>query len=368
MRRRTVGILALLALTVGGGLLVSCTSMGSGPFAYYDETKPHRTREGFRNNYADRGTPDFWKWQRERIQAGKPAPPQETTPSAEPDVAFLKANATEPTLTWIGHSTLLLQVGTYNILTDPHLSERASPVSFYGPRRMAAPGLDFSQLPRIDIVLISHNHYDHLDSTTVRRLAAQEGGSPLFVVPLGLEQWMRNMGVGNVVELDWWDRIGKGSLDIHLVPVQHWSQRTLWDRNKTLWGGFYVRHHSLSFMFAGDTGYSQDFADIRKRLGAPDIAAIPVGAYEPRWFMGVQHVDPAQAVKIHQDLGARYSVGMHWGVFELADESLDEPPKALSVARVEAGVPADRFFVMKLGETRRLGRMLQQKEPAPPGP
>jgi len=180
----------------------------------------------------------------------------------------------------------------------------------------------------------------------------------MFVVPLGLEKWMHGQGVKNVVELDWWDRLGVGGLDVHLVPVQHWSARSLTDRNHTLWGGFYVKHRSLSFVYTGDTGYSKDFADIRERLGAPDIAVIPVGSYEPRWFMQNQHVDPAGAVKIHQDLGAKFSLGVHWGTFELSDESLDEPPRALSVARVEAGVPAERFFVMKVGETRRLSQLL----------
>ncbi len=353
--------LAVAALTAG--LLASCSSTTVNP--YYDpndSTKPHHTREGFRNNYSQIAPPGYWKWQWERWRDGRPQPPKEATPRVDSEADFLKANATEPTLTWLGHASVLLQVGSYNILTDPQQSERASPVGFYGPRRHAAPGLSFEQLPHIDLVLISHNHYDHLDLATVKRLARQDGSPPLFVVPLGLEKWMRDQGVGNVVELDWWDRIGKGGLDIFLTPVQHWSQRTLWDRNKSLWGGFYIRHRTLSFFFAGDSGYSQDFADIRKRLGAPDIAALPIGSYEPRWFMQMQHIDPTQAVQVHKDLGAKYSVGVHWGVFELADDSLDEPPQALSVARVSAGVPAENFFVLKLGETRRLSRMLAARQ------
>ena len=356
MRKTVIALLA--AVVAAAVLLASCAGIGG--FAYYDESKPHHARDGFRNNHANWEMPDFWKWQWERTRAGLPRPPRESTPRVEPEAAYLQANATEPTLTWLGHATVLLQVGSYNIVTDPHLTERASPVSFYGPKRLTPPGLDFGQLPHIDIVLISHNHYDHLDLRTVRRLAAQDGGPPLFVVPLGLEKWLRAQGVGNVVELDWWDRMGKGSLDIFLVPVQHWSQRTLWDRNQSLWGGFYVRHRSLSFVFTGDTGYSPDFADIKKRLGAPDFAAIPIGAYEPRWFMGPQHVDPGEAVKIHQDLGARHSLGIHWGVFELADESLDEPPRALAEARAKAGLTPDQFFVLKVGETRRLADWLRE--------
>jgi L-ascorbate metabolism protein UlaG (beta-lactamase superfamily) len=365
LRKLTLAASAGVIALATAGLLASCAGLGS--FAYYsageaaDPAKTHHTPEGFRNNYDNWGKLDFWKWQWERTRDGLPKPPLQETPRVQPEVAFLQANATEPTLTWLGHASVLLQVGSYNILTDPNLSERASPVSFYGPKRHAAPGLDFEQLPHIDLVLISHNHYDHLDVASIKRLAAQRGGPPMFVVPLGLEKWMRENGVGNVVELDWWDRIGKGSLDIFLVPVQHWSQRTLWDRNKTLWGGFYVRHRTLSFVFTGDTGYSQDFSDIKKRLGAPDFAAIPIGAYEPRWFMGKQHVDPAEAVKIHQDLGARHSLGVHWGVFELTDESLDEPPRALAAAREKAGLNPEQFFVLKLGETRRLSPMLRER-------
>lgn len=356
MPRLMVAAVIAIAAAIAGWL--GTFSTYTSPYYDGDPAKPHHTRDGFRNNYAQITPPQFWKWQWERFRDGLPRPATGPTPRIEADVAFLRANATEPTLTWLGHATVLLQVGSYNILTDPHLTERASPVSFYGPKRHVPPGLAFGDMPRIDVVLISHNHHDHLDAETVKRLNAQDGSAPMFVVPLGLEQWMRDLGVKNVVELDWWDRLGVGGLDVHLVPVQHWSARSLTDRNRTLWGGFYVKHRNLSFVYTGDTGHSKDFADIRQRLGAPDIAVIPVGACEPRWFMQNQHVDPAGAVKIHQDLGAKFSLGVHWGTFELSDESLDEPPRALSVARVEAGVPAERFFVMKVGETRRLSPLL----------
>lgn len=358
MRRpgRVMVVLALAAAAASvATTLGSCASLSP----YYDAAVPHRARDGFRNNYDNADKQSFWRWQLERWQSGAPFPPKAPTPSAIPDADFLRINLTEPSITWIGHATVLLQVASYNILTDPHFSDRASPLSFAGPRRMAPPGLPLDQLPRIDVVLISHNHYDHLDEASVRRLAAQDGGPPMFIVPLGLKAWFKSAGIGNVVELDWWDRVRMGSLDLYLVPAQHWSQRTLFDRNKSLWGGFYVKHRALSFVYTGDTSYSKDFSDIRTRLGAPDIAAIPVGGYEPRWFMEKQHVDPAGAVQIHKDLGARYSLGVHWGTFQLTDESLDEPPVALAEARVRAGVPAERFFVLRLGETRRIAPLLR---------
>ena len=215
-------ITSATVLAIGAAVLLGSCSTSS---PYYDAARKdlpaHHTREGFRNNYVDFRPPSFWQWQWERWHEGLPKAPREATPVAQPEADFLRANATEPTLTWLGHATVLLQVASYNILTDPHLGERASPFSFAGPKRLSPPGLSYDQLPHIDVVLISHNHYDHLDVGTVKRLASQPGKPPLFVVPLGLEKWFQSIGVGNVVEIDWWDRVGVGSLDIHLVPVQH---------------------------------------------------------------------------------------------------------------------------------------------------
>ena len=318
--------------------------------------KPHHTPNGFRNSYASGWTrASFWQWQLERWRKGVPKNPRDGWhfPSERPDVAWITANRTVPALTWLGHATFLVQAGGLNVLTDPHLSERASPFGFAGPKRVMPPALEIRELPHIDAVVVSHNHYDHLDETTVRRLAHQSGGSPRFFVPLGLKAWFSGRGIHDVVELDWWQSADVGGVRFTLAPVQHWSARTPWDRNRTLWGGWRVDAPDLSFFFAGDTGYSKDFADIRARLGPVDIALIPIGAYEPRWFMGVMHVDPEEAVKIHRDLDARESIAMHWGTFVLTDEPLDEPPHKLAMALRAAGIPHDRFRVMKHGETRR---------------
>jgi len=327
---------------------------------YYDPAKPHHTPEGFRNNYLDRKPDGLLKWQWQRITQGLPKPPANNYqfPVVKPDVAALRANKTETTATWIGHATVLLQIQGVNVLTDPIWSNRASPLSFMGPKRHVPPPLALEELPHIDVILISHNHYDHLDRATVEQLNKQAGGPPLFLVPLGIKPWLNDLGITNVKELDWWDNVAQGGLNFHLVPVQHWSARSLTDRQETLWGGWTVHTDKnaavpFSVLFAGDTGFSKDFEDIAKRFGSFDLALIPIGAYAPRWFMQTQHIDPADAVKIHQTVKAGHSIGIHWGTFEMADESLDEPPIALADERKKAGVADDAFVALKHGETVR---------------
>jgi len=305
----------------------------------------------FRNNYPHAEKGGFWRWKWHQLRDGVPRNPPEgyRFDTAQPD---LVAN---PSVTWVGHATVLLRIGGLSILTDPHFSDRASPVAFAGPKRVVPPVPALDELPHIDVVVVSHNHYDHLDSESVRRLAAQRGGSPRFFVPLGLKEWFTRRGVADVVEMDWWQSADYRGLQIDLVPVQHWSKRTLSDANQSLWGGWVIRHPELSFFFAGDTGYSKDFADIRTRFGGFDLAAIPIGAYAPRWFMQIMHVDPAEAVRIHQDVNARQSLAIHWGTFaNLTDEILYEPPQRLAEERRKAGIGADEFFVLKHGETRVL--------------
>jgi N-acyl-phosphatidylethanolamine-hydrolysing phospholipase D len=326
---------------------------------YYDPAKPHHTQQGFRNRYPHPEKGSFWKWRFEQWWHGRPQPPDGGWgfKIQRPDVSFIKSNRSTDTLTWIGHASFLLQLDGLNILTDPHLTERASPVSFAGPKRVVPPALDFADLPHIDIVVVSHNHYDHMDRETLVRLAAQPGGPPRYFVGLGLKRWFESRGIETAVELDWWDsRVVRG-LTIHFVPTQHWSRRTWWDENKTLWGAWMIESPRFRFFYAGDAGYSRDFADIRQRFGPIDLAALPVGGYAPRWFMQINHMDPDEAVATHQDLGARFSVGMHWGTFVgLTDELLDEPPKRLAQALTREHISSELFFLMQHGETRLLKR------------
>jgi len=334
---------------------------------YDDPAKAHHTPEGFRNIYPHPPRGSFFAWRWQRWRDGLPARPKEgyRFEVMTPDAAWLRANRSETAITWIGHATLLLQVGGINVLTDPQFSRRASPFSWIGPQRVVPPALSLGQLPHIDVVLISHNHYDHLDLASVRGLAAQPGGPPRFFVPLGLKRWFAREGIETVTEQDWWDHADLLGLRIHQVPAQHFSSRTPWDRNATLWGGFVVEHPSLRFYFAGDTGYSPHFAEIRARLGPPDIAALPIGAYEPRWFMRAMHINPAEAVQAMQDLRARLGLAMHWGTFELTDEAIDEPPRALARALGEAGIMPERFLVLKHGEMRRMAPLLAEPQPPP---
>jgi L-ascorbate metabolism protein UlaG (beta-lactamase superfamily) len=328
-----------------------------GPFAFAGPAEaPAAPVHGrFHNNYPEPPRASFWAWKWEQWTQGVPQPPPGgwDIPQVKTDTAALRANGTHPTLTWIGHASFLVQLAGANVLFDPQFSERASPVQFAGPKRSKPLPLDPRELPRIDVVAISHNHYDHLDLDTVKALAAQPGGSPLFLVPLGLVAWFRDQGIERVAELDWWQSHGAGALRFTLVPVQHWSKRTLWDTNETLWGGWVVEGGGLKLIHTGDLGYSKDTQDIGQRLGPFDLAMIPIGAYAPRWFMKNQHVDVPEAVEVRRDLRAARAVGMHWGTFEhLTDEALDEPPRWLAEKRREAGLSPAEFDVMKIGETR----------------
>src|SRR5262245_41552886 len=249
-----------------GAALVAAVVAGCATNPYFDPSKPHHGADGFHNRYPHAEKGSFWAWKYEQWRDGLPAPPPPGGwhfEVAQPDVAFLKSNRTADTITWIGHASFLVQLGGLNILNDPQLSGRASPVTFAGPKRVVPPGLDFDALPRIDVVTVSHNHYDHMDERTLVRLAPQPGGPPRFLVGLGLKRWFTARGIDTVEELDWWDARTIDGVTFRFVPTQHWSRRTLWDTNQTLWGGFLIESPRFRFLHAGDAGYSADFRDIR---------------------------------------------------------------------------------------------------------
>jgi N-acyl-phosphatidylethanolamine-hydrolysing phospholipase D len=358
-----------LALLVLACALAQANAQTADP-AQTQPAPAHHRVEGFQNNYIEFERPGLldllnWRWQSAR--QGLPRAPARPTPTLKADLAFIRANALaggtmQPAVTWIGHATALAQLGGINLLTDPMFSERASPVQWAGPQRAQPPGVALVDLPRIDVVVISHNHYDHFDEASLRALNRQPGGPPLFLVPLGLKAWLGANHIQNVVELDWWQSHRVGSVEFVLTPAQHWSGRGLGDSLQTLWGSWAVFAPDLHLFFAGDTGYSKDFRDIQRHFADRqgergfDIALLPVGAYQPRWFMAQQHVDPLEAVRIHLDLRARVSMGIHWGTFALSDESLDQPPADLAAARRTMGLEDHQFFVLAIGETRRLPR------------
>jgi N-acyl-phosphatidylethanolamine-hydrolysing phospholipase D len=286
-----------------------------------------------------------------------------TVPRMSPRLVALNERSDNARVTWIGQSTVLVQHAGVNVLTDPVFSNRASPVSFAGPARVSAPGLPIEALPPIDLVVISHDHFDHLDRWTIRRL----GNTPLYLVPLGLRAWLEEAGIaGNrIVELDWWQAVhvragggsaaGTGEVDVEVTatPSQHVSGRSLTDRNRRLWASWVVSWRDFSFFFAGDTGYNdRQFKAIGDRFGGFDLGIIPIGSYAPREYMQNFHLDPDDAVKVHQDIRALRSMAVHWGTFDLTAEHLLEPPVRLQSALEAAGLPTDAFSVYAVGESR----------------
>ena len=250
---------------------------------------------------------------------------------------------------WVGQATILLNHDDLTILTDPHFSDRASPFDFWGPKRVTPTPFSVADLPKVDVVLISHNHYDHLDKKSITEIARLQP-TVKFLTPLGLKSLLMEWGAKNVEELDWWQSIKIAGAEVLPPPVQHWSKRSTFDRNKTLWAGWMVKWPKFSFYFAGDTGYSKDFRLTARKLGSPTMAAIPIGAYEPRNFMKSAHINPEEAVEVFHDLGAKYAIGIHWGTFKLTLEPMDEPPRRLENALKKMNVSDGRFKVMTHGE------------------
>ena len=271
----------------------------------------------------------------------------------EPPRRLPERDGAAAVITFIGHSTFLIQTAAGNILTDPMYSQRAGPLNIVGPRRVRQPAVRFDDLPAISMVLLSHNHYDHCDLRTLGMLA--ERFDPLVVTPLGNGVLVRSAGIRRVEELDWWQEAKTAALPIALTPAQHFSARTPFDRNRALWGGFMLVAGGKRIFFAGDTAYAPFFRDVRQRLGPIDLALLPIGAYEPRWFMQIVHMNPVEAVQAHLELAAAESVAMHFGTFQLTTEGIDEPQRALEDACRTKSIPPSRFRTLDSGESVRLG-------------
>lgn len=294
----------------------------------------------------DKGLWDVLKWR----WTSAPVPwPQQVQNTQQ--VAFATPGTGEALLTFIGHATFVVQLPGLTFMTDPVFSQRASPVSFLGPQRVRPPGCTLAELPKIDVVLVGHNHYDHMDIDSLVEL--KKRFDPLFVVPLKNQHILKNHGIEKIKELDWWEKTSIAGHDIYLAPSQHWSKRTLTDTNESLWGSFLVKAPNAPVIyFASDTGYGPHFKMTQEKLGSPDIALLPIGAYEPRWFMREQHANPAEAVQAMLDLGAAQAIGMHFGTFQLTDEGIDAPVRDLASALKEKNISSARFQVLEVGQSK----------------
>lgn len=268
-----------------------------------------------------------------------------------PDYPFPKSSVNDGRyrITFINHATFLIQVNGHNILTDPVWSFRASPYQWIGPKRKRPPGVDFDELPHIDTVLLSHNHYDHLDIETVKKL--KERYNPQFVVPLGVERYLHSQGIDETIRMDWWDKYGLGNdMILTAVPARHFSGRGLFDRNKTLWCGYVIENPSGNIYFAGDTGYGDFLTEIGQKFSI-ETSILPIGAYKPRWFMEAIHMSPEEAVKAHINLNTTQSIAMHFGTFPMADDGMYEPLEDLQKARRKYKVSANNFLSLQHGES-----------------
>ncbi len=294
----------------------------------------------------------FWQVLKWQATSNKTAWPEWRELTAKPALTHSGPEGTA-TVTFVNHATHLIQTPRCNTLTDPVFFERVSPVSWAGPKRKRPPGVLFEELPKIQLVVISHNHYDHLDARSIEALA--KAHNPQFIVPLGNAALLKEFGAKRVLELDWWqtEMLPELGVSVTLVPAQHWSARGLRDRNLALWGGYVLKEASgLQVYFAGDTGYGPHFRQIRERLGVMDLSLIPIGAYAPRWFMKEQHTNPDEAIQAHLDLESRFSMATHFGTFPLADDGMDEPVLDLKAALAARKLDDSHFYAPEHGETR----------------
>jgi len=333
-------------------LLSALLSLGVMPVGA-DETPPHYDGERFFNPWGRIERPG-WRVKLPfvfrrllgslRMREGAPA-------RVANDGSFLRANSlhSQPTVTWVGHSTLVVQMDGVTFVTDPIWSDTASPLAILGPRRLVPPGIAIDALPPVDFVVVSHSHYDHTDIYSLRRLA--DKGAQIFV-PLGLDRLLRRSGIERVSALDWWEEAKVGKVTVHCLPAKHSSGRGVGDLDRTLWAGWAVRGPTRSFYYTGDTGYFVGFAEIGARLGPFDLAAVPIGAYEPRVMMRDVHLTPEQALEAALDARAKVAVGIHYGTFDLTDEPLGEPPLRFHRHAMELGLAPDRVWTLAIGETR----------------
>jgi N-acyl-phosphatidylethanolamine-hydrolysing phospholipase D len=315
----------------------------------------HHTLDGFKNpwpGFEDRGVGDLLKWGVwDRVTGKKPEKKDHYDfPVVDNDGVYLRNNESEFTVTWVGHSTLLIQLDGINILTDPIWSDRCSPVQFMGPKRVVLPGIKFEDLPPIDVVIISHNHYDHLDKNTIKML----GNIPFYFVPLGVGGFLKDQGISRYIEMDWWDSVTFDQLKIVCTPAQHFSGRKGFDNNRTLWSSWVIIGQNRRIYFGGDSGFFPEYVTIGKQFGPFDLTCLPIGAYKPRWFMKPLHMSPGDAIQAYIDLKGDYFVPIHWGTFPLADEPLDDPPAELKRQIAEKELDSSKFLILKHGETRTL--------------
>ncbi|MGB1456918.1 MBL fold metallo-hydrolase [Spongiibacter marinus] len=338
-------------------LLISLTLAIVTPL-HAETAKPaHHGESEFRNPYWPTFNKSLWELLRLRFFSDLTIADQASQRQrirVVTEVADLHISPSAPLqVTWLGHSSFLLQYRGVAILTDPIFSRRASPVQWLGPERLVAQPIGPPQLPPIDVVIISHDHYDHLDERSIRAL----GNQPVYLVPLKLGDTLQDFGIAatRIVERDWWQTFQLDSLTATATPSQHWSGRGITDRFKSLWASWHLRIDDMQLWFGGDTGYNtEQFKSIGERFPGIDLALIPIGAYKPRSFLKEQHVDPAEAVQIHRDIGAAQSIGIHWATFQLSAEDIDAPQHDLRRAVEDAGLPPSSFDTMQIGETRQL--------------
>lgn len=320
-----------------------------------DYNTSHHTENGFRNP---------WK-----MEEPKPGPldalgwmvsfafkKREDLPlfSVPMDPSFVANHPDLRSAHWIGHSTVLLKLGGKYVLLDPVFANRASPVPFAGPRREVDLPIEIEDLPGVDVVVLSHNHYDHLDTDAIARLAGKF--DPLFIVPLRNGDVMRSAGARRVIELDWRQSVSAEGMTFHCLPARHFSNRGLTDRNEMLWASFLIEHDGWKAYFAGDTGYAEHFSEIGRMFPGIDLALIPIGAYKPRWFMREVHVDPEEAMQAFVDLGASEFFAIHWGTFILAEEALHEPAERMEQLILEKKMDRSRFHILMAGQSAGLDR------------